>query len=164
MNSLAANHVLLLTCILTAVSQPCRSCKNVLRLFKHGLFQVGWIVAFVGLCIANVSVNPISWWIVVYELALVIFVCSVLGTGKMTTYRLVVSERAQSGGSSLSLLFTLMHDYPSSGDRFGGNQCSLCNRWSVSIHCNSPSCAFCSIGRIYCHSCFSGKSVKIACM
>ncbi|KAJ8651802.1 hypothetical protein O0I10_012623 [Lichtheimia ornata] len=69
MNSLAANHVLLLTCILTAV---------------------GWIVAFVGLCIANVSVNPISWWIVVYELALVIFVCSVLGTGKMTTYRLVV--------------------------------------------------------------------------
>lgn len=65
--------------------------------------QVGWIVAFVGLCIANVSVNPISWWIVVYELALVIFVCSVLGTGKMTTYRLVVSERAQSGGSSLSL-------------------------------------------------------------
>lgn len=61
-------------------------------------------MAFVGLCIANVSVNPISWWIVVYELALVIFVCSVLGTGKMTTYRLVVSERAQSGGSFIHSL------------------------------------------------------------
>lgn len=76
-------------------------CFIVLLIFS----QVGWIVAFVGFCISNVSVHPISWWIAVYELALVIFVCTVLGTGRMTMYRLVVSEYEQSEDPSFSFTY-----------------------------------------------------------
>ncbi|KAI8141784.1 hypothetical protein BJV82DRAFT_617515 [Fennellomyces sp. T-0311] len=71
MNILLANHVLLLSCVLAAV---------------------GWLVSFAGLCVAATAAltHAISWWTTVYELALVILVCTVTWVNALQPYRPVI--------------------------------------------------------------------------
>ncbi|KAI9484900.1 hypothetical protein BDB00DRAFT_878316 [Zychaea mexicana] len=71
MNIFIANHVLLLSCVLAAV---------------------GWVVSFAGLCVsaAGALTHAVSWWITVYELSLVILVCTVIWSNAIEIYRPVV--------------------------------------------------------------------------
>ena len=74
MNIFVANHVLCLSCVLAAV---------------------GWLVSFVGLCVSATAAltHAISWWVTVYELALVFFVCSVTWANAIQIYRPAVTDQ-----------------------------------------------------------------------
>ncbi|KAI9319018.1 hypothetical protein BX666DRAFT_1922285 [Dichotomocladium elegans] len=68
MDLLAANQILLLSCVLSAI---------------------GWVIAFMGLCFSSTMVVPLSWWTIAYELGLVVFVCTIVGTDRIELYRAV---------------------------------------------------------------------------
>ncbi|ORY93198.1 hypothetical protein BCR43DRAFT_517459 [Syncephalastrum racemosum] len=51
---------------------------------------VGWIISLVGLCASAAWVRAVSWWIIVYELGLVVLVCSVVWADTQRAYQSLI--------------------------------------------------------------------------
>ncbi|KAI8390882.1 uncharacterized protein BYT42DRAFT_610151 [Radiomyces spectabilis] len=65
MNVSIANAIVLLTCVVATI---------------------GWLLSFAGLCASSAWVNPASWWIIIYQLAILLLVCCVLWINSVESY------------------------------------------------------------------------------
>ncbi|KAI8581419.1 hypothetical protein K450DRAFT_279191 [Umbelopsis ramanniana AG] len=54
------------------------------------LLVIGWAVAFCGLCISQGLVFNLSWWFIIYQFMIMMFVFIVIVTSSIAQYRLVV--------------------------------------------------------------------------
>ncbi|KAH8554872.1 hypothetical protein BGW37DRAFT_214701 [Umbelopsis sp. PMI_123] len=54
------------------------------------LLTIGWVVAFCGLCVSQGLVFNLSWWFIIYQFMIMMFVFTVIITASIAQYRLVI--------------------------------------------------------------------------
>ncbi|KAI9357729.1 hypothetical protein BD770DRAFT_456659 [Pilaira anomala] len=67
-----------------------RIADNVFLLTTLILSASGWLIAFVGACVFRRGLSGGAWWIIIYELLLVMGISFVLLTNTFTQYRMVI--------------------------------------------------------------------------
>ncbi|KAG1063783.1 hypothetical protein G6F42_027137 [Rhizopus arrhizus] len=87
-----------------------RLADNIFLLTTIGGAFISWLIAFIGACIFRRGVSGGAWWIIVYELLLIVGITTVLVTNTYAHYRLMVASIA---------MLTLQLDYALPTFKFG---------------------------------------------
>ncbi|CEG76445.1 hypothetical protein RMATCC62417_11341 [Rhizopus microsporus] len=107
-----------------------RILDNIFLLSTIILAYVAWLIAFIGACVFRVGVSGGAWWIIVYELLIIIGVTCILVTNTFTHYRMMILAFL---GASISLL-TIQLDYITPASRvFGGGAGAFATGYIVLI-------------------------------
>ncbi|CAO0803444.1 unnamed protein product [Mucor circinelloides] len=92
-----------------------RLADNIFLLTTIGGAFIAWLIAFIGACIFRRGVSGGAWWIIVYELLLIVGITTVLVTNTYAHYRLMILTFL---AASIAML-TLQLDYALPTFKFG---------------------------------------------
>ncbi|KAL1928829.1 hypothetical protein VTP01DRAFT_2615 [Rhizomucor pusillus] len=64
--------------------------ENYALMLSCGIAIIGWIISFAGLCASGTLPSAVSWWIAVYELIVVVVVCTIVCTNTLYACRSMI--------------------------------------------------------------------------